>query len=132
MPNIETASQATFDDLFRDSIRHELDAIVAGKPLANRVRSLLDRTILWSMRNGTAGQTSKQDVAELRDALTNLLNEYDRNTCVHEETHRAGFIWTICDSCGRKWADDRGGFKPHVEHRAVAKARTLLYPEVEK
>ena len=33
------------------------------------------------------------------------------NMCFHENTHRGGAIWTICDDCGAKWADDRGGFK---------------------
>jgi hypothetical protein len=32
-----------------------------------------------------------------------------RNTCLHEETHRGGAIWEICDQCGMKWADDEGG-----------------------
>jgi hypothetical protein len=59
-------------------------------------------------------------------ALRDLLAEYDRNTCTHEETHRGGCLWTICDSCGRRWADDEGGFKPHVDSPAVAAAREVL------
>jgi rubrerythrin len=47
--------------------------------------------------------------ARLREALKNLLDRDERNTCQHEETHRGGFLWEICDVCGAKWADDMGG-----------------------
>ena len=47
--------------------------------------------------------------ARLRKALKNLLDRDERYTCQHEETHRGGFLWEICDCCGAKWADDMGG-----------------------
>jgi len=47
--------------------------------------------------------------ARLREALKNLLDRDERHTCQHEETHRGGFLWEICDCCGAKWADDMGG-----------------------
>jgi len=47
--------------------------------------------------------------ARLREALKNLLDRDERYTCQHEETHRGGFLWEICDCCGAKWADDMGG-----------------------
>jgi hypothetical protein len=62
----------------------------------------------------------------LVEALRALLNHADRETCVHESTHRGGAIWTICDGCGMKWADDRGGFVPHTDAVAVAQARAAL------
>jgi hypothetical protein len=31
------------------------------------------------------------------------------NTCQHDSTYRGGVIWEICEGCGAKWADDRGG-----------------------
>lgn len=34
--------------------------------------------------------------------------------CLHENTHRGGVLWEICDECGAKWADDEGG-KPDFE-----------------
>jgi hypothetical protein len=68
----------------------------------------------------------RQREAALRGHLANMLREYDRNTCQHEETHRGGNLWTICDSCGSKWADDQGGFKPYVDPEPVAAARTVL------
>jgi hypothetical protein len=62
----------------------------------------------------------------LAAALADLLDHVDAETCTHEETHRGGAIWTICDHCGRQWADDRGGFVPHKDAPSVAKARRLL------
>ena len=46
---------------------------------------------------------------ELLAALDLLLSRDMANTCQHTETHRGGAIWEICDHCGMKWADDRGG-----------------------
>lgn len=65
-------------------------------------------------------------VAHERAALADLLEYVDRNTCTHEDTHRGGAIWTICDGCGMKWADDEGGFVPHQDAPAVAAARAAL------
>lgn len=60
------------------------------------------------------------------EALKALLKYAERNECHHEETHRAGFIWTICDSCGGQWADDRGGFQPYEEPAEFEAARAAL------
>lgn len=48
-------------------------------------------------------------IVRLTDALRNLLRRDQQNTCQHENTHRGGVIWEICDDCGLKWADDEGG-----------------------
>lgn len=64
--------------------------------------------------------------ALLRSALEGLLDYVDGNTCRHEDTHRGGAIWTICDGCGQKWADDRGGFKPYRDAPQVRIARAAL------
>lgn len=48
-------------------------------------------------------------VEELRRSLEGLLDLAYSQTCEHEETHRGGVIWEICDQCGAKWADDEGG-----------------------
>jgi ribosomal protein L37AE/L43A len=61
-----------------------------------------------------------------RDALEGLLRHVDSITCKHENTHRGGAIWTICDECGRKWADDEGGFKPYRDPPEVKAARKAL------
>lgn len=65
----------------------------------------------------------KKQIAELNSVDINLLIQNlksvlqyaERETCTHEETHRGGAIWEICDSCGKKWADDEGG-KPINAH----------------
>lgn len=76
-----------------------------------------------------ASDTIKELMGELaltRLRLQNILDELDQNTCTHENTHRGGIIWTICGDCGRKWADDEGGFQPHEDSMPVALARELL------
>lgn len=69
-----------------------------------------------------AGQAEVADAALIRE----LVDHIERNTCTHEETHRGGAIWEVCDSCGARWADDEGG-KPEFKWPAVVeKARAIL------
>lgn len=68
----------------------------------------------------------KEQIFMLKAALQDMLNNYDQQTCQHEETERGGAIWTICTGCDRKWADDRGGFIPYSEPLFVSCARQLL------
>ncbi len=60
----------------------------------------------------------------LRDALLRLIR--DVRYCSHDDTHRGGAIWTICDQCGQRWADDEGGFKPNPLDEIVDGARNAL------
>lgn len=46
------------------------------------------------------------DPAEI---IRDLLRFMEKEVCTHEETHRGGLIWEICDHCDSKWADDEGG-----------------------
>lgn len=62
----------------------------------------------------------------LVEALTASLDYYERQICHHDDTHRGGFLWTICDQCGAKWADDEGGFKAFEYPPEIAKAYELL------
>jgi hypothetical protein len=65
-------------------------------------------TVRLPVRRATAGTTddsSSNTVKIMRD----LLYWAENNICLHEETHRGGAIWEICDACGAKWADDEGG-----------------------
>jgi hypothetical protein len=71
-----------------------------------------------------AGQ--KAETARLREAMKNLLSYAERNECHHENIHRGGIIWTICDDCGGKWADDQGGLKPYCEPVEITAARQAL------
>jgi ribosomal protein L37AE/L43A len=68
----------------------------------------------------------KERIEYLELALKDMLKYYDRETCQHEDTHRGGAIWTICDGCGRKWADDEGGFVPYSEPLFVSCARQVF------
>lgn len=68
----------------------------------------------------------KEKIFLLKASLKDMLANYDCNTCTHEDTYRGGAIWTICEGCGRKWADDEGGFIPYVEPLFVSCARQLL------
>lgn len=69
---------------------------------------------------------AEQDAAALRDHLKAALRHYDMNTCIHENTKRGGTIWTICEDCGRKWADDEGGFVPYADPPEIARARNAV------
>ncbi|HCF5473304.1 TPA: hypothetical protein N1977_003035 [Pseudomonas aeruginosa 7D9A] len=60
------------------------------------------------------------------DLLRGLVSEVEHKTCCHEETHRGGAIWEICDSCGAKWADDEGGKPEFAWPESVEKARAFL------
>ncbi|MEG9556446.1 hypothetical protein ACTMQP_12635 [Pseudomonas aeruginosa] len=68
------------------------------------------------------------------DLLRGLVSEVEHKTCCHEETHRGGAIWEICDSCGAKWADDEGGKPEFAWPESVEKARAFLatHPAVEQ
>jgi hypothetical protein len=44
-----------------------------------------------------------------RELFERALKLAGKNICPHEDTHRGGVLWEICDSCGKKWADDEGG-----------------------
>ena len=61
-----------------------------------------------------------------KQLVQELVRELERNTCAHEETHRGGFNWEICDMCGAKWADDKGGKPEFKWPDAVEKARAML------
>lgn len=63
---------------------------------------------------------------EVEAVLRALLARDERNTCQHEETHRGGFLWEICDQCGAKWADDQGGKPEWSDPPEWVTARALL------
>lgn len=70
------------------------------------------------------------EVERLREALRALLDRDERNTCQHDETHRGGFLWEICDQCGAKWADDEGGKPEWKDPPEWVEARAALASEV--
>lgn len=65
-------------------------------------------------------------VKELREAIEGLLGNPNLYPCTHEETHRGGAIWTICDMCGAAFADDEGGVPAYREHPSITRALQVL------
>ena len=61
-----------------------------------------------------------------RSTVEALVRHIESETCTHEETHRGGAIWEICDSCGAQWADDRGGRPEFTWPECVENARSML------
>lgn len=62
----------------------------------------------------------------LLKVLTDITNFAEIQICPHDETHRGGAIWEICDSCGASWADDEGGKPEFVEAPAISEARKYI------
>ena len=60
------------------------------------------------------------------EIMTNLLHFAESQTCQHDETHRGGAIWEICNQCGAKWADDEGGRPEFKWPDAIAGAQLFL------
>ena len=76
--------------------------------------------------NAVRAERKPPDPVDPLALLAAVVELHDKETCRHEDTHRGGSIWTICDICGRKWADDRGGFQPYSDPPAIAQARAAL------
>lgn len=74
----------------------------------------------------TKAEANTALIATLTEALERLLLRDERNTCPHEDTHRGGFLWEICDACGAKWADDEGGKPEWIDPPEWVEARTAL------
>lgn len=57
----------------------------------------------------------RAEIRDLKVRLAAAVRLADKHICRHESRHRGGVIWEICDFCGAKWADDKGGFKPSAD-----------------
>ena len=79
----------------------------------------------WMACRELAQAESVQEDAALQ-LIADLVRHIDRETCTHEETHRGGAIWEICNSCGSMWADDKGGKPEFKWPDCVEKARAFL------
>lgn len=122
---------------------NQLPPLPTLRPGDPHMESLIDAAILghastreamrWLVRQ-IVPQPAQATQAEVTDAslIRELVDHIERNTCTHEETHRGGAIWEVCDSCGARWADDAGG-KPEFKWPAVVeKARAILSPRPER
>lgn len=99
-------------------------------PTREDMGAITERSYIMSDMMVEKSQPLKPKDDVLRSALilmTGALADIERNTCEHEDTHRGGSIWEICDSCGKKWADDEGG-KPDVivEKKIVTDLRDFI------
>jgi len=86
------------------------------------VQQLALRRILSALSDAPVVTEESDLIKTARSAL----DDWDRNTCTHESTRRGGTIWTICDDCGRKWDDDRGGFVPYSDPPGISALRAAL------
>lgn len=75
---------------------------------------------------GVVPDQSPVPAAEVSKTLRDLISLAQRHVCMHEETHRGGLIWEICDQCGAKWADDEGGKPKYKEPEEIVAAEALL------
>lgn len=69
---------------------------------------------------------ARGQIVQLYSVLNRLVSFADNQICRHEETHRGGLIWEICDFCGAKWADDEGGKPEFVEPKEISDAYRAL------
>jgi len=69
---------------------------------------------------------ARRDAARLRGEAFAFLNYVESQQCLHEETHRGGAIWEICDMCGSKWADDEGGKPEWSEPKVITRFRAAI------
>ena len=67
-----------------------------------------------------------QSLTTERETFQRLLEYAESQICTHEETHRGGAIWEICDQCGAMWADDEGGRPEFAWPKEIADARAAL------
>lgn len=74
----------------------------------------------------TPKQQPALDVTVLVEALEDLVSEIESVTCTHDNTHRGGAIWEICEECGCEWADDEGGKPEFSWPESVEKAQALI------
>jgi hypothetical protein len=92
--------------------------------LKERLKACIDPDQLTAMQGQR--DAARAEVARLREALTNLLDRDERNTCQHEDTYRGGMIWEICSACGLKWEDGKGGKPEWVDPPEWVAARAAL------
>ena len=75
------------------------------------------------MLGGPVIRSLRQIIWSLGAELRSLADRAEQEQCHHDSTHRGGILWTICDDCNEKWADDEGGFKPYVVPNWIQSAR---------
>lgn len=85
-----------------------------------------DFDVMRDAADALAQQSAPVAPVGVEELVRDLVREIERNTCAHEDTHRGGAIWEICNACGEKWADDRGGRPEFQWPDCVERAREWL------
>jgi hypothetical protein len=83
---------------------------------------LLNRRTRWLDEGFVPRYAVRPLVSQPERLLKGMVEWAETEICQHEETHRGGAIWEICDGCGKKWADDEGGKPPFQYPAEVAAA----------
>jgi len=108
----------------------DLDRLVNGRDDLQLALSRCNETKTALQMNLRGAHKEREGLATqnhtLRVALSEVTRYAEVQVCTHEETHRGGAIWEICDSCGASWADDRGGKPAFREDMAITSARNAL------
>jgi hypothetical protein len=90
----------------------------------------------WSEELLTAYADARvsEETRELVDGLRKAITQAEIRICTHDETHRGGAIWEICDQCGAKWADDEGGKPEFKWPEAIVELNALIvkYTQTQK
>lgn len=63
---------------------------------------------------------------KLYKLIEDLVDHIEGTICPHESLNRGGSIWTICEDCGMKWADDKGGFHTGEPPTVLTRAHEVL------
>lgn len=114
------------EDGKRNLVRAVIDCYNTARPAGfSPVEHVISKRIVQDAFATLSPPTSGEEM-RLRDALAALLTRDMRNTCQHENTHRGGSIWEICDDCGWKWADDEGGKPEWQDPPEWVEARAAL------
>ena len=84
---------------------------------------------LAEMLISTKNSEDRLPVGMTKDQVTKtikkIINFAEMYQCEHEEVYRGGSIWTICQQCGKKWADDEGGYVPYEQPKEIIEAWEL-------
>lgn len=88
-----------------ENLKNAVALVLEGWTLPDGVRKILETAYFQEPSTTKTLELLKK--AEL---------EIDKHICTHEETHRGGAIWEICDSCNAKWTNNENNkpeFKPN-------------------
>ena len=110
-----------------EQYQREVEAKIPDTDLPCEIRRCVDGEGVSDNKQALApGAQAAPSIPEAAmEVIAGLVYEVERNICPHEETHRGGQC-EICDMCGARWADDRGGKPEFKWPEVVEKARDML------